>query len=196
MPGFWSCGMRTRCWAARPAGSAASREAGCGSRHCPGVDPRPPVGRCLRGAPATLLAWHRRLAARTWDYPSRRPPGRPSTAAAIPKLVIGTAAGNLAWGRRRVPASSSRPATRSLPPRGGRSGLMPGSIPRPAALARPGSSSWPPRPPPFSRSISSPWTACSGGEARPDRDRTPHPPRSPGWHHREPRRRLDHPGGP
>jgi putative transposase len=36
--------------------------------------------------PATLLAWHRRLAARKWDYTSRRRPGRPSTAAAIRKL--------------------------------------------------------------------------------------------------------------
>ena len=33
--------------------------------------------------PATLLAWHRRLIARRWDYASRRRPGRPSTAAAI-----------------------------------------------------------------------------------------------------------------
>jgi hypothetical protein len=31
--------------------------------------------------PATLLAWHRRLAARKWDYTNRRRPGRPSTAA-------------------------------------------------------------------------------------------------------------------
>jgi hypothetical protein len=38
--------------------------------------------------PATLLAWHRRLVARKWDYASRRGPGRPFTAAAIRKLVI------------------------------------------------------------------------------------------------------------
>ena len=46
---------------------------------------------------ATLLAWHRRLVARTWDYTSRRRPGRPSTAAAIRKLVI-------AW-RRTIPVA-------------------------------------------------------------------------------------------
>src|SRR5438552_2963543 len=38
--------------------------------------------------PATLLAWHRRLVSRKWDYASRRRPGRPCTAATIRKLVI------------------------------------------------------------------------------------------------------------
>ena len=51
---------------------------------------------------ATLLAWHQRLVARKWDYASRRRPGRPSTAAAIRKLVIRMAIDNLAWGHRRV----------------------------------------------------------------------------------------------
>ena len=52
--------------------------------------------------PGTLLAWHRRLVTRTWDYTSRRRPGQPRTAAAIRKLVIGIAADNPAWGHRRV----------------------------------------------------------------------------------------------
>jgi putative transposase len=47
--------------------------------------------------PATLLAWHRRLAARKWDYTSRRRPGRPRTAAAIRKLVVRIATDNPAW---------------------------------------------------------------------------------------------------
>jgi len=51
--------------------------------------------------PATLLAWHRRLVARTWDYTSRRRPGRPSTAAAIRELVIRMATDNPAWGHRQ-----------------------------------------------------------------------------------------------
>jgi hypothetical protein len=38
--------------------------------------------------PATILAWHRRLVARKWDYATRRRSGRPPTAAAIKKLVI------------------------------------------------------------------------------------------------------------
>jgi hypothetical protein len=69
MPGSWSCGMRTRCCAARPAGSAASRETGCGSRHCPGVIPARQWDDVVAVIPAALLAWRRRLAARTWDYP-------------------------------------------------------------------------------------------------------------------------------
>jgi hypothetical protein len=52
--------------------------------------------------PATLLAWHRRLVARKWDYTSRRRPGRASTAATIRKLVIQMATDNPAWGHRRV----------------------------------------------------------------------------------------------
>jgi transposase InsO family protein len=52
--------------------------------------------------PATLLAWHRRLAARKRDCTGRRRPGRPSTAAAIRKLVIRIATENPTWGHRRV----------------------------------------------------------------------------------------------
>ena len=52
--------------------------------------------------PATLLAWHRRLIARKWDYSQRRSPGRPSTAAVIRTLVIRMATDNPGWGHRRV----------------------------------------------------------------------------------------------
>jgi len=52
--------------------------------------------------PATLLAWHRRLVARHWDYTSRRRPGRPSTPTSIRKLVIRMATENPTWGHRRV----------------------------------------------------------------------------------------------
>jgi len=64
--------------------------------------PRRRWGQVFMVPPATLLAWHRRLAARKWDYTSRRRPGRPSTAAAIRKLVIRIATGNPTWGHRRV----------------------------------------------------------------------------------------------
>src|ERR1051326_7872034 len=47
--------------------------------------------------PATLLAWHRRLVSRKWDYSARRSPGRPPTVAAIRKLVITVAKDNPDW---------------------------------------------------------------------------------------------------
>jgi putative transposase len=52
--------------------------------------------------PATILAWHRRLVSRKWDYTARRRPGRPPTAAAIKSMVIRMAADNPTWGHRRV----------------------------------------------------------------------------------------------
>jgi putative transposase len=52
--------------------------------------------------PATILAWHRRLISRKWDYTAQRHPGRPPTAAAIKKLVVRMAAENPTWGHRRV----------------------------------------------------------------------------------------------
>ena len=64
--------------------------------------PRNRWGEVFAVTPATLLAWHRRLVARKWDYTSRRPPGRPRTAAAIRKLVLRIAADNPMWGHRRV----------------------------------------------------------------------------------------------
>ena len=64
--------------------------------------PRRRWGEVFTVTPATLLAWHRRLVARKWDYASRRGPGRPSTAAAIRKLVIRIATENPTWGHRRV----------------------------------------------------------------------------------------------
>ena len=60
--------------------------------------PRHRWGEVFMVTPATLLAWHRRLVAGKWDYTSRRRPGRPSTAAAIRKLVIRIATDNLTWG--------------------------------------------------------------------------------------------------
>src|SRR4249919_650697 len=68
----------------------------------PRLVPRRRPGEVFMVTPATLLAWHRRLVARKWDYTSRRRPGRPSTAAAIRKLVIRMGTDNPAWGHRRV----------------------------------------------------------------------------------------------
>ena len=64
--------------------------------------PRRRWGEVFPVTPATLLAWHRRLVTRKWDYASRRRLGRPSTTAAIRNLVIRIATENPTWGHRRV----------------------------------------------------------------------------------------------
>ena len=103
--------------------------------------PRRRRGEVFAVTPATLLAWHRRLAIRKWDHTHRRRPGRPSTAAAIRKLVIRIATENPARGHRRVQGELARLGPPIGHPRSGRSRTTPGSIPRPAAPARAGSSS-------------------------------------------------------
>jgi putative transposase len=52
--------------------------------------------------PATLLAWHRRLAARRYDTTKRRPPGRPATVRSIARLAVRLAKENPLWGYRRI----------------------------------------------------------------------------------------------
>ncbi len=51
--------------------------------------------------PETLLAWHRRLVARRWTYPHRRP-GRPSVDEETTGLVLRLANENPQWGYRRI----------------------------------------------------------------------------------------------
>jgi transposase InsO family protein len=52
--------------------------------------------------PATLLVWHRRLAARKYDTRKRRKPGRPPTNPGIARLVVRLARENPLWGHRRI----------------------------------------------------------------------------------------------
>jgi transposase len=64
--------------------------------------PRRRWAEVLGVTPATILRWHRRLVARTWDYTARRRPGRPPTAAAIRHPVTGIAKDNPTWSHRRI----------------------------------------------------------------------------------------------
>ncbi len=53
--------------------------------------------------PDTLLAWHRKLIARKWDYSSRRErPGRPRVMLEITELVLRLAKENPRWGYTRI----------------------------------------------------------------------------------------------
>jgi transposase InsO family protein len=65
--------------------------------------------------PATLLAWHRKLVARKWDYSARRGPGRPPTATAIKQLVLRMAKDNPHWGHRRIQGELARLGHRIAP---------------------------------------------------------------------------------
>ena len=52
--------------------------------------------------PATLLAWHRRLAARKYDTSARRRAGRPPTVRSIARVAVRLARENPPWGYRRI----------------------------------------------------------------------------------------------
>jgi transposase InsO family protein len=52
--------------------------------------------------PATLLAWHRSLAAGKYDTSGRRRPGRPPATPSIRRLVLRLARENPLWGHRRI----------------------------------------------------------------------------------------------
>jgi len=52
--------------------------------------------------PATLLAWHRKLAAKRYDTSRRRKPGRPPTVPGITRLAVRLAQENPLWGYRRI----------------------------------------------------------------------------------------------
>jgi hypothetical protein len=61
--------------------------------------------------PATLLAWHRMLAAGKYDPSRRGQPGRPATVRSIARLAVRLAQENPLWGyRRTVPASPQQTA--------------------------------------------------------------------------------------
>jgi putative transposase len=66
--------------------------------------------------PGTLLAWHRKLIVKKWDYSTRRrPTGRPPTAAALKRLVLRLANENPQWGHRRIQGELARLGHRIAP---------------------------------------------------------------------------------
>jgi hypothetical protein len=65
--------------------------------------------------PATLLAWHRKLAARKYDTSTRRKPGRPPTLRSIARLVVRLAKENPLRGYRRIHGELTKPGLAVAP---------------------------------------------------------------------------------
>jgi transposase len=65
--------------------------------------------------PATLLAWHRKLAAGKYDASGRRKPGRPPAVPGIARLVIRLAKENPLWGYRRIHGELTKPGLTVAP---------------------------------------------------------------------------------
>jgi hypothetical protein len=146
--------------------------------------------------PATLLAWHRRLVTRKWDYTSRRRPGRPPTAPAIRKLVIRIATDNPMLGYRACRRTrQARPPDRCL-----HCVADPARRPqRPRAPPdRPDLEAVPDRAGPRqSRGRFRPHGhRTPPAHLRPDHHRAQHPSRSLGRRYSEPRRRVDNTSSP
>ena len=102
MPNCWSSGTRTRWCAATPAGYVTSRPTGFWLAALARLIPRNRWAEVFPVTPATLLAWHRRLAAKKYDTSNRRKPGRPPTVRGITRLIVRLAKENPLWGHCRI----------------------------------------------------------------------------------------------
>jgi hypothetical protein len=109
--------------------------------------------------PDTLLRWHRTLVRRHWTKPYR-PPGRPSAAPGLRRLILRMAADNPTWGYRRIHGELLRLGCRVAPSTVWlmlkRAGIDP--APRRAGLTW--RQSWQRRPRPSWRATSSTSTRC------------------------------------
>jgi hypothetical protein len=89
----------------------------------PGIRPGPArpaqaLARSLPVTPATLLAWHRKLAARKYGTSKRRKPGRPPASRGITRLIARLAKENPLWGHRRIHGELTRPGVTVAPSTG------------------------------------------------------------------------------
>jgi putative transposase len=98
----WCSGTRTRCCAATSAGYGNEPADRIWFAALARLLPRRRWTGIFPITPATLLAWHRRLAGRKYDTSGRRKPGRPPAAPGIAPLVVRLAKENPLWGHRRI----------------------------------------------------------------------------------------------
>jgi hypothetical protein len=97
--------------------------------------------------PATLLAWHRRLAARKYDTSTRRRAGRPPTVRSIARIAVRPARENPLSGYRRIHGELTKLGATVAPPAIYEILRAAGIDSGRAARARRGGSSCTPRPP-------------------------------------------------
>ena len=94
--------MRARCCEDTPGGCGTNRRTGPGLAALARIVSRRRWAEAFPVTPATLLAWHRRLAAKKYATSGRRSPGRPATTPSIKRLVLRLARENPLWGYRRI----------------------------------------------------------------------------------------------
>jgi putative transposase len=140
--------------------------------------------------PATLLSWHRRLAARKYDTSKRRQPGRPATVRSIARLAVRLAHENPLWGYRRIHGELTKlgvavaPSTvyeilraAGIDPAPGRPDLA--AVPARASRRDPG------------RRLPARGHGGADPAVRAGLHRARHPPDAPRGRHRSPDRRMD-----
>jgi len=110
--------------------------------------------------PATLLAWHRKPAARKYDTSGRRKPGRPPTVPSIARLAVRLAKENPLWGYRRIHGELTKLGVTVATSTVWEILRAAGIEPSPRRSARPGGNSSTRRPRGSSRSTSCTWTQC------------------------------------
>ena len=110
--------------------------------------------------PATLLAWHRRLAAKKYDTSKRRKPGRPPTVPGIARLVVRLAKENPLWGHRRIHGELTKIGVTVAPSTVWEILQAAGIDPAPRRAGPSWRQFLAPRPPGSWRSISCTWTPC------------------------------------
>ena len=98
----WFCATRTRCCAATSAGCSTSPADRAWLSVLARLILRRRWSEVVAVTPATLLAWHRKLAAKKYDTSKRRKPGRPPTIRSIACLAVSLAKENPLWGYRRI----------------------------------------------------------------------------------------------
>jgi len=140
--------------------------------------------------PATLLAWHRKLAARKYDTSTRRRAGCPPAVRSIARVAVRLARENPLWGYRRIHGELIKLGATVTPSTVYEILRAAPAGPDVAAVAhRPGR-----RDP--GRRLPARWHGADETAVRAGAHRARHPPDAPGRRHRASHRRVDCAAGP